>query len=287
VIVASTGTSHLAIMAAGDYGVAAMSAAVITFVSDYGLADSFVGVCHGVILSACPSARVIDLTHGVPRGDVRAGALILGGAMPYLPVGVHLAVVDPGVGSDRRAVALRTVDGRQFVGPDNGLLSLCFEAAGGVAEAVDIGHSPFALQPTSATFHGRDIFAPVAARLASGVVLGEVGEPCDPDGLVRLELPRPSVEDGVLVAHAVYLDRFGNVQLDADAFALQPGESVAVSVRGESWPAVSGRTFADAPVGELIVYEDSDGRLAVAVNRGSAVERLGISIGDELRIAPA
>ena len=259
---------------------------IITFLSDYGVTDAFVGVCHGVMARACPSARVIDLTHGVPRGDVRAGALILSGAMPYLPVGVHLAVVDPGVGSDRRAVALRTLDGRRFVGPDNGLLSLCFDAVGGVVEAVDIGRSPFALEPVSATFHGRDIFAPVAGRLAGGVSLGEVGEPCDPEGLVRLEMPRPSVEDGVLVAHATYLDRFGNVQLDAEALALQPGKSVAISVRGESWPGVYGRTFGDAPVGDLIVYEDSDGRLAVAVNQGSAVERLGISVGDELRIAP-
>jgi hypothetical protein len=261
---------------------------IITFLSDYGLSDAFVGVCHGVILSACPSVVLIDVTHGVPRGDVRAGALILSGALPYLPAGVHLAVVDPGVGGDRRAVALRTVDGRQFVGPDNGLLSLCFEAGGGVAEAVDIGRSPFALQPVSATFHGRDIFAPVAAQLAGGVALGAVGEPFDPDGLVRLELPQFRLdEDGVVVAHAVYLDRFGNVQLDGvGALGLQTGQSVAISVRGESWPGVYARTFADVPVGELLVYEDSDGRIAVAVNQGSAVDRLGISVGDELRIAP-
>jgi S-adenosylmethionine hydrolase len=120
------------------------------------------------------------------------------------------------------------------------------------------------------------------------VALADVGEPCDVDRLVRLELPVSSVEDGVLVAHAVYLDRFGNVQLDGSgAFGSQPGQAVAISVRGESWPGASGRTFADVPVGELVVYEDSDGRLAVAVNQGSAVERLGISIGDELRIAPA
>jgi S-adenosylmethionine hydrolase len=260
---------------------------IITFLSDYGLSDGFVGVCHGVMLSACPSAVLIDVTHGVPRGDVRAGALILSGALPYLPVGVHLAVVDPGVGSERRAVALRTADGRQFVGPDNGLLSLCFEAGGGVVEAVDIGRSPFALQPVSATFHGRDIFAPVAARLAGGVALGEVGERFDPDGLVRLELPSPVVEEGVVVAHVVYLDRFGNVQLDGSGgLGLRIGQSVAISVRGESWPGVYGRTFADVPVGELVVYEDSDARLAVAVNQGSAVDRLGISVGDELRIAP-
>jgi hypothetical protein len=261
---------------------------VITFLTDYGLADAFVGVCHGVIARACPSAHVIDLTHGVPRGDVRAGALILSGALPYLPVGVHLAVVDPGVGGDRRAVAVATVDGRRFVGPDNGLLSLCFAAGGGVVEAADIGRSPFALEPLSATFHGRDIFAPVAARLAAGVALGEVGERCDPHGLVRLQLPRPVFEEGVLLAHAVYLDRFGNVQLDASsgAFVLRPGQPVAISVHGEAWPGVYGRAFADVPAGELLVYEDADRQLAVAVNRGSAADRLGVSIGDELRIAP-
>ena len=270
----------------------ALEGPVITFLTDYGLSDDFVGVCHAVIARVCPAARVIDLTHGVPRGDVRAGALILRGALPYLPVGVHLAVVDPGVGSERRAVAVGTADGRRFAGPDNGLLSLCFEAGGGVAEAVDIGRSPFALQPVSATFHGRDIFAPVAARLAAGVALSEVGVPCDPAGLVRLELPRPAVRDGVLLAHAVYLDRFGNVQLDVErgrvpAWGVSPGQHVAVSLRGESWPGFYGRTFADVGPGELLVYEDAYGRLAVAVNQGSAVGRLGISVGDELRIAPA
>jgi S-adenosyl-L-methionine hydrolase (adenosine-forming) len=260
----------------------------ITFLSDYGLIDAFVGVCHAVIARECPSAHVIDVTHGVPRGDVQAGALILRGALPYLPVGVHLAVVDPGVGGERRAVAVRTADGRRFVGPDNGLLSLCFDAAGGVVEAVDLGRSRFALQPVSATFHGRDIFAPVAAHLAAGSSLSEAGESFDPDGLVRLELPRPSAEDGALVAHVVYLDRFGNVQLDAspEVLDLPAGQAVAVSVRGEAWPGFSGRTFTDVRAGELVVYADSDGALAVAVNQGSAVDRLGVSVGDELRIAP-
>jgi S-adenosylmethionine hydrolase len=258
---------------------------IITFLSDYGLADAFVGVCHGVIAQACPEARVIDLTHGVPRGDVRAGALLLRGALPFLPVGVHLAVVDPGVGGDRRAVAVALADGRRLVGPDNGLLSLCFEAGGGAVEAVDIAGSRFALEPVSATFHGRDIFAPVAAHLAAGASLIDAGEPVDPAGLVALELPRARVEDGMLVAHAVYFDRFGNVALDAEGeWELRPGAGLAVSLRGESWPGVYGRTFADVAPGELVVYFDSDRRLAVAVNQGSAVDRLGISLGDELRI---
>jgi len=262
---------------------------IITFLTDYGLTDPFVGVCHAVIAGICPEARVVDISHGVSRGDVRGGALMLRGALPYLPVGVHLAVVDPGVGSDRRAVAVGTADGRRFVGPDNGLLSPCFAAAGGVLEAVDLGRSPFALQPVSATFHGRDIFAPVAAHLAAGSSLRDAGEPVDPEGLVRLELPRASLEDGVLTAHAVYFDQFGNVQLDArsEALGLAPGQPVAISVRGESWPGAYGRTFADVAAGELLVYEDSDRVLAVAINQGSAVGRLGISVGDELRIAPA
>jgi S-adenosylmethionine hydrolase len=259
---------------------------VVTFLSDYGLTDGFVGVCHGVIAGICPLAVVIDVSHGVPRGDVRAGALILQGALPYLPVGVHLAVVDPTVGGDRRAVATRAADGRVFVGPDNGLLSLCFGPAGGVVEAVDIGRSPFALQPVSATFHGRDIFAPVAARLACGSRLDEAGSPVDPDGLVALELTRAAVVDGVLVAHAIYVDSFGNVQLDADGGGFVLGQELCVArAGGAPAPARFGRTFADVAVGELLVYEDSSRRLAVAVNQGSAAASLGVSVGDELRIS--
>jgi S-adenosyl-L-methionine hydrolase (adenosine-forming) len=265
---------------------------VVIFLSDYGLSDDFVGVCHAVIAGRCPQARVIDLTHGVPRGDVRAGALILRSTLAYLPPGVVLAVVDPGVGGDRRAVALRTADGRVFVGPDNGLLSLASAVAGGAAEAVDIGRSPFALEPLSATFHGRDLFAPVAARLASGASLGDAGEPIDPAGLVVLELPRAQMSDAVLVAHAVYIDVFGNVQLDVEGdeirrFGLSLGQLVGLSVagRGET-RARYVRTFGDARAGELLLYEDSYARLAVAVNQGSAASRLGLAVNDRVRIRP-
>jgi S-adenosylmethionine hydrolase len=258
---------------------------MITFLSDYGMADGFAGVCHGVIANICPGVRVIDITHGVPRQDVRAGALILRTALPYMPVGVHLAVVDPEVGAERRAVALRVADGRLMVGPDNGLLSLAAQDGGGVSEAVDIGSSPWRLQPVSATFHGRDIFAPVAARLAAGEELADAGRPCDPAELVRLDLPRATVDDGVLVAHAVYVDRFGNVQLDAthddlhDA-GLKLGHGVLVGAHAARYL----RTFADAQAGELLVYEDSSRMLAVAITQGSAAERLGVAAGDEVRI---
>src|ERR1700689_2132708 len=153
---------------------------VITFLSDYGPWDEFVGVCHAVIARRCPRAHVIDLGHGVTRHDVRAGALALRAALPFARAGVHLAVVDPGVGGTRRAVALRTAEGgRLLVGPDNGLLTLAAESFGGVAEAVDVGDSPECLRPISATFHGRDVFAPVAAALADGIPLAELGEPLE------------------------------------------------------------------------------------------------------------
>ena len=170
-----------------------MPAPPISFLSDYGLADEFVGVCHAVIATICPDAEVIDITHGIPRHDVRAGALVLRGAVPYLPAGPVLAVVDPEVGAERRAVAVRAGDGRLLVGPDNGLLSLAADVCGGVSEAVDIARSRFRLEPVSATFHGRDVFVPVGAQLAAGADLREAGEPLDPDELVALELPHPII----------------------------------------------------------------------------------------------
>jgi S-adenosylmethionine hydrolase len=264
----------------------------ITFLSDYGLEDDFVGVCHGVIATICPDARVIDLTHGVPRHDVRAGALILRGALRYLPLGVHLGIVDPDVGAERRAVALRAADGRLLVGPDNGLLSLAAQSAGGVSEVVDIAHSPFRLEPVAATFHGRDVFAPVAAHLAAGAPLADVGAPCDPDELVKIELPRPRREDGALIAQAVYVDRFGNVQLnlghdELTGSGLKLGRGVELRAgRQGAHAAVYARTFADVQRGELLVYEDGDRMLAVAVSHGDAAGRLGLVVGDELWIKP-
>jgi S-adenosyl-L-methionine hydrolase (adenosine-forming) len=262
----------------------------VTFLSDYGLADDFVGLCHGVIARVCPQARVIDLSHGIPRHDVRAGAVLLAEALPYVPAGVHLAVVDPDVGAQRRAVALQCSDGRMLVGPDNGLLWLAAQAAGGVVEAADIGRSRFRLAPVAATFHGRDIFAPVVGHLAGGVPLAETGDPLDPAELVRLTL-EPARRDGdALVATVRYLDRFGNVQLNATHGDLQ-GTGLrlgrAVEIRdsaGRASTAQYVRTFADAAPGELIVYEDAARRLAVAVAHGDAARRLNLAVDDELAL---
>ncbi len=260
---------------------------VITFLSDYGLGDDFVGVCHGVMATICPQARVIDITHGVTRQDVRAGAVVLREALPYMPVGTHVAVVDPGVGGQRRALALRLADGRVLVGPDNGLLWPAAVAAGGVAEAIDISDSPLRLEPVSATFHGRDIFCPVAAHLAAGMSLRDAGERLAVDALVRLELPCARRDGDVMIAHVLYADGFGNLQLDAgcaDA-SLQPGQRLTVRTRSRSFQCTYVRTFADVDAGELLLYEDSYGRLALAVRGGSAAQRLGIAPDEEITVA--
>src|SRR6478736_5554092 len=167
----------------------------LTFLSDYGLEDDFVGVCHAVIGRIAPEVRVVDLTHGLDRHDIRTAALVLRRALPFCAPGVHLAVVDPGVGAERRAVALRTADeDRILVGPDNGLLSLAAQRFGGIVEAIDIAHSSFRLEPSAATFHGRDLFAPVAAAIAAGASLAETGKPLVPDELDALHMPRAHVD---------------------------------------------------------------------------------------------
>jgi len=262
----------------------------ISFLSDYGLADEFVGVVHGVIARLCPEARIIDVTHGVPRQDVRAGAVLLARALPYLPAGVHVAVVDPEVGARRRAVALRTAEeDRLLVGPDNGLLTPAAARFGGVVEAVEISTSPWRLEPLSATFHGRDLFAPVAARLAAGEPLAEAGAPLDPDELVAGETTEATREGDALVAHVVGVDAFGNATLDAvpETAGLRLGEPVAVRAGGRRVRAVVARTFADVRGGEMLVYEDAGGSLAVAISGGDAARLLGLRAGDEVRLEPA
>lgn len=260
----------------------------VTFLSDYGLADDFVGVCHAVIARIAPEARVIDLTHGIPRHDVRTGALTLARALPYAPAGVHLAVVDPEVGAERRAIAVRCAqDDRVLVGPDNGLLMAAATALGGAVEAVDIARSPHRLEPVAATFHGRDVFAPVAAHLAAGAPLGGAGDPLSVDELVPLALPAPVLRDGHLEAHAVAVDSFGNVQLDvaheqASGSGLRLGRPLAAN--GER--AQYARTFADVEPGELLLYEDAYRTLALAVNRGSAAQRLGLALDDPVVLEP-
>jgi len=264
---------------------------IVTLLTDYGRDDDFVGVCHGVIRSLYPEAQIVDISHGIERYAVRQGALVLRNALPFMPTGVHMAVVDPQVGAERRAVALRTGDGRLLVGPDNGLLSLAWERCGGVELAVDVTRSPHRLEPVSATFHGRDLFAPVAARLAAGAALADAGEPLEPDELQRIRLPTPTRDRGAVVAHALLFDRYGNVALDVghDELAgtgLTLGGAVELEAGGERFRATYAQSFADVAAGELLVYEDAYRTLAVAINRGDAARKLGLAPDAELRLRP-
>jgi S-adenosyl-L-methionine hydrolase (adenosine-forming) len=264
---------------------------IVSLLTDYGHEDEFVGVCHAVIRGIAPDVPIVDLTHGIARYGVREGAIVLRNSLPYVPVGVHVGIVDPQVGTERRGIAVRTGDGRVLVGPDNGLLSLAWEACGSAVEAVDISRSAHRLEPVSATFHGRDVFAPVAARLAAGAELADAGDPLQPDELERLELPEPREEGEALVAHALLCDRFGNVALDVDHERLQGsglrlGESVEVEVGDRRRLATYAHTFADVAAGELLVYEDAYRTLALAVNRGDAAAMLGVEPDAEVRLRP-
>jgi S-adenosylmethionine hydrolase len=261
----------------------------ITFLSDYGTADEFVGVCHGVMARIAPGVEIVDLAHELPRHDVRAGALMLRRALPYMPPGVHLAVVDPEVGTKRRAIALRTADeDRILVGPDNGLLALAAQRFGGAIDAVDVSRSDHRLDPVSATFHGRDIFAPVAAALAAGAELLDAGDPIDADEITLLHMPMAMVEPEGLIAHAVAFDRFGNITLDVEHQELtDSGPRLGRPVTINDQPAHYTVTFSDVGAGELLLYEDAYRTLAVAVNRGSARDALTVALDDEIIVRPA
>jgi len=264
---------------------------IVTLLTDYGRDDDFVGVCHGVIRSIAAEAQIVDITHGIPRFGVRHGALVLRNTLPYMPAGVHVAVVDPQVGTERRGIAVRCGDGRLLVGPDNGLLSLAWPRFGGVDRVVDISRSPHRLEPVSATFHGRDIFAPVAAHLASGAELAEAGEPLEASDLAAIELPEPHREGDALVAHALIVDRFGNVGLDVEhdrlaGTGIMLGQAVEVEVAGQRAVATYAYTFADVEPGALLVYEDAYRTLALAVNRGDASRALGLQPDAEVRLRP-
>lgn len=261
----------------------------ITFLTDFGLEDDFVGTCHGVIAGIAPEARVIDITHGIRPGHVLQAALVLANVLPYMPAGVHLAVVDPGVGGSRRAVALRDGEGRLHVGPDNGLLLPAADGFGGVAAAHELADPAYSLQPVSRTFHGRDLFSPAAAHLAAGVPLDALGPQLDPDSLVRVDVPQAEVGQNRIRAVALAVDRFGNIALNLtrpqlDQVELAPGTRIEIVCRGERYYAVFARTFGDAAPGELILYEDSYRNIAVAVSRGSAAQLLRAEEGTELRL---
>jgi S-adenosylmethionine hydrolase len=251
-----------------------------------------VGTCHGVVKRIAPDAEVIDITHGIEPQNVLQGALVLASTLPYMPDGIHVAVVDPGVGGDRKPLALRGAGGRLFVGPDNGLLLVAADRLGGVEEAVELVEPAYRLEPVARTFHGRDVFVPAAAHLAVGVRLADLGPSVEPGELVRLELPEPTLGTRRIRATVLYVDRFGNVQLNLRSEHLEqvgigPGSQVEVEVGFERYYAVAARTFAEVRPGDIVLYEDAYWNIALAINQGNAAVMFGAHVGQELRLTVA
>jgi hypothetical protein len=261
----------------------------VTFLTDFGLEDDFVGVCHGVIKRIAPDAEVVDITHGIEPQAVLQGAVALANTLPYMPDGVHLAVVDPGVGGTRRAIALRTGSGRYLVGPDNGLLMPAADRMGGIMAVHELTNPAYMLEPVSRTFHARDVFAPAAAHLASGVQLSEFGPPVDPELLVRLDLAEPDIGTARIRATVIAIDRFGNVQLNLtranlEHVGIEPGLKVELELGFDRYYAVAARTFTDARKGDIVLYEDSYRNVSIAISGGNAASMFGVRPGSDVRI---
>ena len=261
----------------------------ISFLSDYGLADEFVGVVHSVIRSIAPEVAVIDICHQVPPHDVRAGSLTLVRAVQYLAPGVVLGVVDPGVGTERRAVAVEVGEQGEavFIGPDNGLLASAVAMVGGATRAVELTNEAYQLPAPGPTFAGRDIFAPAAAHLCAGVDFAELGPPVDPLSLRPGLVPLPRSERGGVESETLWVDHFGNVQLNVgpddvddlgDRIAVRWGEDFRIAVRVE--------TFDQVGAGQIGLVVDSYGLLALVANQSSAAEELGLKAGDAVRLEP-
>jgi S-adenosylmethionine hydrolase len=282
---------------------------LVSLTTDFGERDPSPAICRGVILGIAPGVRLLDVSHEISKYAVLDGALLLWAALPYLPVGVHVAVVDPGVGTARLPIAVRVARGDVLVGPDNGLLLPVAERLGGIVAAHALENAEYRLPVVSASFHGRDVFAPAGAHLALGVPLEAFGPRIAPADLVRLDLPAPEVAPGALATAVIYVDTFGNVKLagerqdlEAALGPLAPGNplSIVPSPRGpspgEARAAMRGArsatvtwqlTFGAVRPGEPLLYEDSYGRLCLAVDQGDAGTWMGLRTGDRLTIRRA
>lgn len=277
-------------VAAPPPGGAPLRFETISFLSDYGHGDEFVGVVHSVIRSIAPGVRVLDITHAIEPYNVRAGGLALARAAQYLVPGVVVAVVDPGVGTARRPIAIEVGGGQSFlVGPDNGLLAPAVALVGGATDAVVLDRPEFQLEsPGSTTFDGRDVFAPVAAHLCNGVPLRQLGTAVDPVQLLPGLLPvSEQMPDGAVKAEVLWVDRFGNAQLNVDPDQLA-GWPDAVRAEGTGWSRVTNRVtnFAEVPTGSIGLLVDSYGLLSLVADRSSAATELGIGEGEQVTLAP-
>src|SRR5688500_1937738 len=261
-----------------------MTRPFVNLLTNFGLRDPSAAIVLATVLRIAPEAELLDITHEVRKYRFRDAVLLLWCALPYLPVGYHVAVVDPGVGTARRPIAARTQRGDVLIGPDNGLLTFPADRAGGIEAAVELRNERYRLPVVSTSFHGRDIFAPAAAHLANGVPLEELGPPVEPGSLVTLDVPAPRTAEGRLETHVLYVDTFGNVKLTALAKDLHaaldrppPGTTLHVGIGDEPSRPIPWLTpFGDASVGEPLLYEDSYGRLWLAVNQGDAARQLGL-----------
>jgi S-adenosylmethionine hydrolase len=270
---------------------------VMGFLTDFGL-DGAAATCRAVMLSICRDAQIVDIAHTIRKYAIRDGAFLLRFALPYFPVGVHVGVVDPGVGTERRAIGVRTGRGDILIGPDNGLLLPPAEALGGIEEARELTNRNLWLPVTTSTFHGRDIFAPVAAHLAAGdASFEEVGPTLEPDGLVEVPEPAATVRPGTLETVITYVDSFGNARLagERDALAASLGElrdglevTIAIDADGSTLREDTqfASTFGAVPVGTSLLYIDSLGNLALADNQGNLARRLGIQPDQRVTITP-
>lgn len=265
-----------------------MSPRPIALLTDFGHRDPFVGICHGVIKRADIAIPIIDITHGIPRHDVRSGALAMADALPFMPEGtIFVGVVDPGVGSQRRALCVEAADGTIFVGPDNGVLGPAIELSGGAKQTLDISASPWHLEPLSGTFHARDIFAPVAAQLALGQPLEEAGPALIDSEIIALTPPTMEWLGDSFVTTIVGIDEFGNVRLAggmADVGKIFRGDRIEVHAPGGIFGASAVGAYADGPEDSLVLIEDSTSSLALAINEGNAAELIGATPGDRVRI---
>ena len=271
-----------------------MTSPFISFLTDFGGAASAPAVCRGVMWGIAPDARICDITHSVPRFAVRDGAFLLSCTVPYLPIGVHLAVVDPGVGTDRRPIAIRTQRGDLLVGPDNGLLVPAARELGGIAEVRALENAALWLPRVSSTFHGRDLFAPIAAHLAAGVAFASLGAQLAAGEIVDLRMPAAAARDGGLDSAVLFIDTFGNCRLAGQvgdledvAGVLQPSRPIAVIVGSQRTVVPWAVTFGAVTIGTPLLYEDADyAGLAIGVNQGSAAERFGLEIDRPIRLEP-
>jgi S-adenosylmethionine hydrolase len=262
----------------------------LTFLSDYGHDDVFVGVCKGVIASIAPNVQIIDVCHLITPQDVEAGANALAAAMPFMPRAVHLAMVDPQHAEACRGVVVRTKDDSIFVGPDNGLLSHAWEVRGGVKTVAQIANQKLWLEQIHATFRGRDMFAPVAAQVALGRSFDDVGPAVKPADLVRLPVRSATVDDDHVHAEIRAIDHFGNVSLnlarsDLEAAGIVLGDAVELRCNGRSLTVPFTHSFGEVPTGRLSLCEDSFRAIQLAVNAGRANQELRVNRGDPIVIA--